>query len=145
VHALEEVPALATVLADREVDTQVKVELAEKVLADSNPLLRNLVALLAEKGRGGEVREVEAEFEALLAAQERVLSVELTTAQELSDAEFDRILGDIERKSGRKVVASRSVEPELIGGIVVQAGSLRLDASVRGQFDRLRHELGARR
>jgi len=139
------VPELARLLADRELDTAVKVELVERVLAGSNALVRNTVALLAEKGRAGEIAEVDAEFEALASAEERVLSVEVTTAHELSEQDFEAILADIERKSGRKVQASRSVEPELIGGIVLQAGSLRLDASIRGQFDRLRQELGAGR
>jgi F-type H+-transporting ATPase subunit delta len=144
-HALDEVPDLERVLADRELDTTVKVELLEQVLARSNELVRNVAALMAEKGRAAEIREVAAEFEGLVSAEERVLSVEVTTAQELSDADFERILADIERKSGRRVSASRSVEPELIGGIVLQAGSMRLDASVRGQFDRLRQALGAGR
>jgi F-type H+-transporting ATPase subunit delta len=139
------VPELAQLLADRELDTAVKVSLVERVLAGSNALVRNTVALLAEKGRAGEIAEVDAEFEALASAEERVLSVEVTTAHELSEQDFEAILADIERKSGRKVQASRSVEPELIGGIVLQAGSLRLDASIRGQFDRLRQELGAGR
>ncbi len=138
-------PELARLLADSELDTALKVELVERVLAGSNLLVRNTVALLAEKGRAGEIAEVEAEFEALASAEERVLSVEVTTAHELSEQDFEAILADIERKSGRKVQASRSVEPELIGGIVLQAGSLRLDASIRGQFDRLRQELGAGR
>ena len=138
-------PELARLLADRELDTAVKVELVERVLAGSNALVRNTVALLAEKGRAGEIAEVDAEFEALASAEERILSVEVTTAHELSEQDFEAILADIERKSGRKVQASRSVEPELIGGIVLQAGSLRLDASIRGQFDRLRQELGAGR
>jgi F0F1-type ATP synthase delta subunit len=43
--------------------------------------------------------------------------------------------------SGRKVEATRSVDPGLIGGIVLQVGSLRLDASVRGRLERLRREL----
>jgi len=139
------VPDLERVLVDRELDTTVKIELLERVLARSNALVRNLAALMAEKGRAGEIREVAAEFALLASAEERVLSVELTTAQALSDADFERILADIERKSGRKVSASRSVEPGLIGGIVLQAGSMRLDASVRGQFDRLRQALGAGR
>ena len=70
-----------------------------------------------------------------------MLDVELTTAHELSDAEFERIVAEIEKKSGRKVQATRSVDPDLIGGIVLQAGSMRLDASVRGRLDRLRQEL----
>ena len=76
---------------------------------------------------------------------DRVLDVELTTAHELSDAEFDRILGQIEQASGRKVKASRTVNPDLIGGIVLQAGSMRLDASVRGRLERLRQTLATTR
>jgi F-type H+-transporting ATPase subunit delta len=140
-RTLDEVPELERVLEDREVETTAKVELLERVLAGSNELVRNLAALLAEKGRAGEIREVAAEFEALLGAEERVLTVELTTAHELTDAEFERILADIERKSGQRVSASRTVEPDLFGGLVLQAGSMRLDASVRGQFERLRREL----
>jgi F-type H+-transporting ATPase subunit delta len=123
----------------------VKAEVLEDVLAGADELVRNVLLLLAEKGRAGEIRAVAAEFEALLAAQDQVLEVEVTTAQELSDADFERILGDIEKKSGRKVQATRSVAPDLIGGIVLQAGSMRLDASVRGRLDRLRQELATTR
>jgi F-type H+-transporting ATPase subunit delta len=144
VNALDEVPELDRVLADREVETSVKVGLLEQVLARSNELVRNFAALLAEKGRAGEIREVAEEFTALVGSEQRVLNVEVTTAHELSETEFGRILADIERKSGQKVTASRSVEPDLIGGIVLQAGSLRLDASVRGQFERLRRDLRTR-
>ena len=70
--------------------------------------------------------------------------VELTTAYELDDDEATRIVGKIEQASGRTVEATRSVDPELIGGMILQAGSLRVDASVRGRLDRLRTELVTR-
>jgi F-type H+-transporting ATPase subunit delta len=79
-----------------------------------------------------------------VAIEERVLRVELTTAQQLSDAEASEILAQIERVSGRRVEATRSVDPGLIGGLVLQAGSVRVDASVRGRLDRLREELVTR-
>jgi F-type H+-transporting ATPase subunit delta len=113
----------------------------EQILGTGEELVTNFARLVVEKGRAGEIREIAAEFEALVAAEERVLDVELTTAGELSEKEFQSIVADIEKKSGRKVQATHSIDPELIGGIVLQAGSLRLDASVRGQFDRLRQEL----
>jgi F-type H+-transporting ATPase subunit delta len=50
----------------------------------------------------------------------------------------------IEKASGRSVEATRSVDPELIGGMILQAGSLRVDASVRGRLERLRRELVTR-
>jgi F-type H+-transporting ATPase subunit delta len=76
-----------------------------------------------------------------MAREERRLSVELTTARELTDAEADSILKQIEEAAGRKVEATRKVDPALVGGIVLQAGSLRVDASVRGRLERLRTEL----
>ena len=70
-----------------------------------------------------------------------MLDVELTTAHELSDGEFERILGRSRRRPAAQVQATRSVDPDLIGGIVLQAGSMRLDASVRGRLERLRNDL----
>jgi F-type H+-transporting ATPase subunit delta len=85
------------------------------------------------------------EFERLVAAEEGRLEVELTTAVELSDEEAEQLVTQIEKASGRTVVATRKVDPGLIGGLILQAGSRRVDASVRGRFQRLRHELVTRR
>ena len=81
------------------------------------------------------------EFERLAAAAEGELTVELTTAYELSDDEARTIVAQIEQRSGRKVDATRTVDPDLIGGIVLQAGSRRVDASVRGRLEQLGREL----
>ena len=86
----------------------------------------------------GEIAEIANEFERSSTASRDALDVELTTAFELSDDEADAIVEQIEKASGRKVEATRKVDPELIGGIVLQAGSLRVDASVRGRLERLR-------
>ena len=50
-------------------------------------------------------------------------------------------MSQIEQASGRTVEATRTVDPDLIGGMILQAGSLRVDASVRGRLQRLRREL----
>jgi F-type H+-transporting ATPase subunit delta len=123
----------------------VKGEVLQQVTEGGEELVTNFMRLLAEKGRAGEIPEIVAEFETLAAAEQQVLDVELTTAQGLSDEEFGRVVGRIEQASGRKVQASRKVDPDLIGGIVLQAGSMRLDASVRGRLERLRHELATAR
>ena len=103
--------------------------------------MRNFLRLAAEKGRLGEIEEIAREFDRLMAVEERRLNVELTTAYELSDEEAHSLLQQIEEASGRKVDATRKVDPSLIGGFVLQAGSMRVDASVRGRLNRLREEL----
>jgi F-type H+-transporting ATPase subunit delta len=143
--AVDEVPELAGALGNPELEQDVKAQILLEILGDADELTRNFVRLLAEKGRAAELREVAAELEVLVAADERILQVELTTAFELSDDDFESILSQIEQASGRTVQATRSVDPELIGGLVLQAGSMRVDASVRGRLERLRHELATAR
>ena len=145
VHAIDDVPELASMLENPETDSRVKADVLQRILGESDELVRNFLRLLAEKGRAAEVRAIVKEFDALVAVEERILDVELTTAHELSEQEFGRILGRIEHASGRRVQATRNVDPNLIGGIVLQAGSLRLDASVRGRLERLRQELATTR
>ena len=122
----------------------MKREALAAALGEVDSLVRNFLLLLAEKGRLAGVGEMQRELERLIAAQERVLELELTTAVELSDDEAARVVEQIEQAAGRKVEATRTVDPDLIGGIVIQAGSQRLDASVRGRLDQLRQELTAR-
>jgi F-type H+-transporting ATPase subunit delta len=142
--AAREVPELRALLQNPELDSRVKREALASVLAEADELVRNFVLLIAEKGRTEELDGIVEELDALVAAEEGILDVELTTAVELSDDEATKILGQIEQVSGRRLRASRKVEPALIGGFVLQAGSYRADASVRGRLERLRRELGAR-
>ena len=145
VNALDTVPELSALLENPEIESHVKARVLDEVLGGADELVRNFVRLAVEKGRAGEIREIAAEFETLVAEQERILDVDLTTAHELDDTEFGRIVGRIEQASGRKVQATRTVDPGLIGGIVLQAGSMRLDASVRGRLEGLRQTLATTR
>ena len=139
--AVADVPELRNVLRNPQVDPKTKADLLEELLGGADVLVRNFLRLVAEKGRIGDIEEIAREFERLMAKEERRLNVELTTAYELSDEEAKAILGQIEEASGRKVDATRKVDPHLIGGFVLQAGSMRVDASVRGRLNRLRQEL----
>jgi F-type H+-transporting ATPase subunit delta len=143
--AFAEAPDLASLLENPEIESTVKADVLTRVASGSDQLVVNFLRLLAEKGRSAELADVVDELDALVAAEKRILDVELTTATELSDEEFGRILGRIETASGRKVQAERKVDPDLIGGIVLQAGSMRLDGSVRGRLERLRHDLAQAR
>jgi len=141
VAAVESVPELEALLTNPEIDRADRRAALEEILAGADELVRNFVLLAAEKGRAGEIAEIAREFDRLVAAQEKRLEVELTTAVDLSDEEAKSILAQIEKTSGRSVEATRKVDPDLVGGFVLQAGSLRVDASVRGRLERLRHEL----
>ena len=139
--AVDDVPELRAVLRNPQIEPRTKARVLEDLLGEADELVRNFLRLAAEKGRIAEIEEIAHEFERLVAREERRLDVELTTAFELSDDEADEIVRQIEKTSGRTVDATRTVDPDLIGGLVLQAGSMRVDASVRGRLERLRREL----
>ena len=141
VQATREVPELRALLENPEIDHRTKQAALEELLSGGEELVRNFLVLLVEKGRAPELDEIAREVDALVAAEERRLEVELTTAYELTDAEAKEILSQIESQSGRQVEATRRVDPGIIGGFVLQAGSMLVDASVRGRFERLRQVL----
>ena len=141
VEAQRQVPELRDLLRNPQLDQRIKASVLEELLGGEEELVRNFLLVLAEKNRAGEAEEIVREFERLVAREEGILDVEVTTAVELSGQEARDVVEQIEKASGRKVDATRSVDPDLIGGLVLQAGSMRLDASVRGRLNSLRREL----
>jgi F-type H+-transporting ATPase subunit delta len=139
--AMDEVPELRSLIRNPELDPPEKARALDAVLAEADELVRNFVRVVTEKGRAPMLDEIVREYEQLVAAEEQILSVELTTAYELSDDEAAAIVKQIEDASGRRVEAARTVDPELIGGLILRAGSLEVDSSIKGRLDRLRRDL----
>ena len=146
VTVLHDVPELQALLRNPQLDPPAKAEALAAVMEGADELVQSFFRVVTEKGRAPLLEEIVNEYEELVAAEEQILRVELTTALELSDKEATSIVEQIEKASGRKVEANRSVDPDLVGGLVLRAGSLEVDSSVRGRLERLRHELvqGAR-
>jgi len=141
VTAVEEIPELRSLIRNPELDPPTKAATLDAVLEGADELLRNFVRVVTQKGRAAQLDEIAREYEALVAAEEQILSVELTTAYELSDEEAAAIVQQIEEASGRRVEAARTVDTGLIGGLVLKAGSLEVDSSVRGRLERLHRDL----
>lgn len=139
--ALGEVPELDAFLRNPQVEPAGKASVLDELVTGADKLVRNFLLLVVEKGRAAELAEIAREFQALHARSQNRLTVELQTAHELTDEEAESIVRTIEKASGRTVEATRSVDPSLIGGIVLQVGSFRADGSVRGRLERLRQEL----
>ncbi len=144
VEAAEASPELHGLLQNPQIDRRAKQAGLDAVFGDAEAVFRNFLRLLTQKSRLGQVAEIRRQFERLVAEEERILEVELVTAHALSPAEADEIIAKIAQASGRKVEVTRSVDPSLIGGMVLHAGSFRADASVRGRLNSLRQELAVR-
>jgi F-type H+-transporting ATPase subunit delta len=110
----------------------------DRFLADAHVLVRNLLKVLVDNGRLEEVVDVAADYRALVKELEQQLDVHVTSAVELSDelrTKLERRLGE---STGKQVRLHASVDPEIIGGLVVRHGDTLVDTSLRGRLDQMR-------
>lgn len=103
---------------------------------------RNFVAVLAEHGRLLLTPEIQKQFEQQRAAYERVLNVDITSAQPLSDPEQEQLRERLSRRFERRVELHVDTDASLIGGVIIRAGDTVIDGSVRGRLGRLAARLG---
>jgi F-type H+-transporting ATPase subunit delta len=98
--------------------------------------------LLADKGRIALVPHIARSYRAIRDADEGIARVEVESAREVPAAVLDRIARAWASRSGAKSASAASkVNPDLIAGYRLRAGSLRIDYSLAGRLERLRREL----
>jgi F-type H+-transporting ATPase subunit delta len=105
--------------------------------------LRNLLAVLIDNGRIGQVAEVIQAYRRLLQEQSGIQQAEIVTARELSEQERSALAMDIGRMAGSQIEASFKLDTSILGGTVVRIGSTVYDGSVRGRLARLKQALTA--
>jgi F-type H+-transporting ATPase subunit delta len=110
----------------------------DRFLADSHALVRNLLKVLVDNGRLDQAPDVAAEFRALVRELERQLDVHVTSAIELSSDLRTKLEQRLSESTGKQVRLHASVDPSIIGGLVVRHGDTLVDTSLRGRLDQLR-------
>lgn len=99
--------------------------------------VRNFVQLLAQNKRLSLLPEIHRLFGELKTAQEQAVDVELTTAIALDEAAEQKIVQSLGEKLARKVNLHTVVDQRLLAGVVIKAGDLVIDGSVRGRLEKL--------
>ena len=102
---------------------------------------RNFVRVLAENRRLGIVDGIKSAYDAERARAEKRSDVLVTTAHALSPAEENVINVAMTKRLGTKVDLAVSVDPALIGGVVIRSGDMVIDASIRGRLQQLAQTL----
>lgn len=104
---------------------------------------KNFVGMLAENGRLSLLPEIGAQFQALKNAQEGAADASISSAFALSDAQVGDLIAALEKKFGRKLNPSVTVDQDLIGGVRVVVGDEVLDTSVRARLQQMQAALTA--
>lgn len=108
---------------------------------DVDANFRQFLEVLHENRRLALLPEIAMQYEALRAEAERVVKVNVTSAAPMGEGEVDTLVAALKRRFGGEIALTRSVDPALIGGAVIDAGDVVIDGSLRGKLARLRAEL----
>lgn len=104
-------------------------------------LTGNFLGVLAANRRLAELPAIIRAFRAIAAAQRGEVSAEVTSAHALTDAQLTALKDKLTAREGRTVKLETSVDPDLLGGLVVTIGSKRIDGSIRTRLNSLAHAM----
>ncbi|MFL6765373.1 MAG: F0F1 ATP synthase subunit delta [Sphingomicrobium sp.] len=102
-----------------------------------DPITANFLGVLARNGRKNELRNVIRAFRRLAADHRGETTAEVVTARPLNDDQLAALKAQLRTRAGRDVAIDATVDPNILGGIVVKLGSQQIDASIRTKLNRL--------
>lgn len=129
--------------------TNPKVLLADRLLSlgrmldalEPPLLLRHFFEVLLRKGRLVALAEIVDEFRTLADTQAGVVRASVVSAAPLAGAETEQLRDLLQHRFGKSVILSQTVDPDLIGGLVIKVGSLSFDGSIRSQLKIIQSQL----
>ena len=117
--------------------TDLVATLTSLVKSPVTPEASNFLAMLAENGRIALLPQIGAQFQELKNAQAGAADAAIFSAFEMTDAQTAQLVGTLEKKFGRKLNPTVTVDPSLIGGVRVVVGDEVLDTSVRAKLQQM--------
>jgi F-type H+-transporting ATPase subunit delta len=100
-------------------------------------LTRNFLGVLAANRRLAKLPEIVRAFAAIAAATRGEVKAEVTSAHALSDAQMQALAAKLKAREGKDVTLTATVDPAILGGLIVRIGSTQIDSSIRTRLNTL--------
>ena len=138
-NALENSEELQQFLANPVIKADDKKAVISQIIGDQvNPYMRNFLMLLVDRSRILFLDRIGQQYLALLRKLNNVVLAEVTSAVELNDGQKETLVQRVkEMNNAADVEIQTTIDPSLMGGVVIKIGSQVIDASIRGQLRRI--------
>jgi len=131
-------PGVAALIGNPKITSQQLIDVLSDILGDkASAEVKNFLRLLAEYGRMRLLPDVAALYEAYRAEAENTIEAEVISAFKTTKAQETEVAEMLKKRLGRDVTIKTRVDKSLVGGMIVRAGDLVIDGSVKGQLDRM--------
>jgi F-type H+-transporting ATPase subunit delta len=134
---------LRDAMADDSVPGAQRAAMVREVFAGLQPALVTTIAVMVERNDSGLLANLVEAFDEIAEERRGVVAVDVTTAVELSDTLRESISAKLAADLGKGVVLRETVDPSIIGGIVISTHGHRIDASLASQLENARLVLSA--
>ena len=108
---------------------------------NASDLFKKFLGVLNQNGRLGLIRDIAAAYAALRDVQANRIRIKVRTASPLNDAQLESLRSTLATTLNQEPILAVTVEPELLGGLVVQIGDRVYDTSVKSRLETLRTHL----
>jgi F-type H+-transporting ATPase subunit delta len=139
--ALEQDRQLAIFFFSPYFSSEEKKRGLDRALVDAEPIFVNFLHVLIENHRMPVIYRTRRQFEVLWDREHRLLPVEVTSAVALDPAVAEELGTRIREQTGQNVELTSTVDPDILGGIVLRVGNSILDASIKNRLQQLRREV----
>ena len=137
--AVKSLPKLSDALAAPQVSVDEKLDLVQKAFnGKTTPAMLNFLQVIVRKGRFDCLPAVAISAKQMYDQQSGKIQATLVTAEEVDDSTQANIAKTLSEKLGKQVELERTVDPSIIGGVVVRIGDTVYDSSIAGQLEQVR-------
>ena len=141
-HAISDDPQMRVFIESPKISRENKKAVLSSALTGKvAEQVLNLLKLLIDRGRQFLVQDIADTYTELEDVAAGRVKATITSAVEMPAAQRDSLVASIQTKTGREVVATEVVDPELLAGLTIQVGDLVVDGSLRSHLHRVRQEV----
>jgi F-type H+-transporting ATPase subunit delta len=121
--------------------TEEKKAALKRVVVGADPTFENFLEALIERHRMPVIYRIRTRYDEMWDKINKLLPVELTSAVALDEGLARSLADRIGEQTGDKVELTTTVDPDIIGGLVLRVGNFILDASIRNSLNQLRKQV----
>ena len=141
-QVFEENGSLATLLSGVDLSLAEKKSLIDALKKDASPFVSNLIQMVFDYGRMDDLVAIIDEFERRYDAFNKRIHAEVITAVQLDTKQRDQLTAGLaKRLSANEIVLHETVDPSILGGVIIRANNETLDGSLSSKIEQIRRLL----
>lgn len=132
---------LFSLISNPLVSNEEKKAVFGKAFPTLNPLTSRFIGMIIEKKREHQLPEIITQFFALSDEKNGIARAAVTTAIDLSPEQEKRLMTEINKLTGKNVILTKHLNPEIKGGMVLRIGDTVYNTSITHRLDLIRKNL----